>query len=81
MGDVSRERLGQVSRSACQVENDVVRPGSERRDERGGDRRVDGRDQLPLGLPSLCGDVPAPPRLCVRLYAATPENWGRMSRP
>ena len=39
------------------------------------------RDELALGLPACCGGVPAPPDLVRRLYAATPLNWGRMSRP
>ena len=54
---------------------------TERREKRVGDRRVDGRDKLALGLPAGCRGVPAPPDFVRRLYAATPLNSGRMSRP
>ena len=50
-------------------------------DERFRDRRAECRHGLALGLPADCGRVPAAPQLVLRLYAVTPLNWGRMSRP
>ena len=64
-----------------EVEHDVRGCGRERGEERIGDRRVDARDELALGLPAGRGGVPAPPDVVGRLYAATPLNCGRMSRP
>ena len=75
------QRFGQIARSARQIEDDVVRAGVQRRDEGGSDRCVDGRNRFPLCLPPRRRGVPAPLRLRVPLYAATPENWGRISRP
>ena len=66
---------------AARSSDDVGRLQSERREKRHGDRRVDGGDELALGLPAGCRGVPATPNLIRRLYAATPLNWGRMSRP
>ena len=54
---------------------------TKRGEKRLGDRRVDARDKLALGLPAGRGGVPAPPDVVGRLYAATPLNSGRMSRP
>ena len=79
--DPAGDRLGDVARPGGKVEHDVGRLRAERREKRLGDRRVDGRDKLALGLPAGCGGVPPPPDVVGGLYAATPLNWGRMSRP
>jgi hypothetical protein len=55
--------------------------GRDSGDERLRDRSAEGRDSLLLRLPTDGGRVPAPAELLLRLYAVTPLNWGRMSRP
>ena len=74
-------RLGDVAGAGGKVEHHVRGLRAERGEKRIGDRRVDRRDKLALGLPAGCGGVPAPPDVVGRLYAATPLNSGRMSRP
>jgi hypothetical protein len=79
--DARRKRLGEVARAGGDVEDDVAGPRIESCDQSLGDRGVDRRERLTLGLPSGCGGVPASPQLLRRLYALTPANCGRMSRP
>jgi hypothetical protein len=76
-----RERLGDVPRAGSEVEDGVAAGRREAGDERLRDRSTECRDGLALRLPADRSRVPAPPDLVGRLYAATPLNWGRMSRP
>ena len=61
----------------------TVSPGLEREagDERLRNRSAECRDGVALRLPADGSRVPAPSDLVGRLYAATPLNCGRMSRP
>ena len=76
-----RERLGDVAGAGGEIEDGVAGARSERGDERLRDRSAERRDGVSLRLPADGGRVPAAPQLVLRLYAATPLNCGRMSRP
>jgi hypothetical protein len=79
--DATGKRFGDVARPGRKIEHDVGWLRTDRRQKRLGHRDIDGGDKLALGLPAGGGSVPAPPGLIRALYAATPLNWGRMSRP
>ena len=76
-----REHLGDVSRPGCEIEDGVAGSRSESGNERLRDGSAERRDGLSLRLPTHGGRIPAAPQLVLTLYAATPLNCGRMSRP
>ena len=76
-----RERLGDVAGSGGEIEDGVAGALGDGADERLGNRRAERGDELALGLPADGGGIPPPAQLLLRLYAATPLNCGRMSRP
>jgi len=76
-----RERLGDVPGAGREVEDGVARTERKPGDERRRNRSAERRDCLALRLPADGGRVPAAPELVLGLYAATPLNCGRMSRP
>ena len=73
--------LCDVAGAGGEVEHDIRGLRAKRREKGLGDRRVDRRDELALGFPTGRRSVPAPADFVRRLYAATPLNSGRMSRP
>ena len=76
-----RERLGDVAGAGGEIEDGVARAWRNRADKCLRDRRAECRHGLALRLPADGSRVPAAPQLVLRLYAATPLNCGRMSRP
>ena len=76
-----RERLGDVPGAGGEIEDGVAGAQREAGDERLRDRSAECRDGLALRLPADGSRVPAPSDFVGRLYAATPLNCGRMSRP
>ena len=75
------ERCRDVAGAGGEVEDGVAGARRDTRDECLRDRRTERSDRLLLCLPADRGRVPATAELLLRLYAVTPLNWGRMSRP
>ena len=76
-----RERRGDVPGAGGEVEDSATGADREPGNERLRDRSAEFRDGLALRLPADRSRVPAPPDLVSLLYAATPLNCGRTSRP
>jgi hypothetical protein len=76
-----RESLGDVSGARGEIEDGVAAAGRDSGDERRRNRSAECRDGVALRLPADGSRIPAPSDFVGRLYAATPLNCGRMSRP
>ena len=76
-----RESLGDVPGAGGEIEDGVAGAEREPGDERRRNRSAECRDGVALRLPADGSRVPAPSDFVGRLYAATPLNCGRMSRP
>ena len=76
-----RESLGDVPGARGEIEDGVAAAEREAGDERRGNRSAERRDSVALRVPADGSRVPAPSDFVGRLYAATPLNCGRMSRP
>ena len=75
------ESLGDVPGARGEIEDGVAAAEREAGYERRGNRSAECRDGVALRLPADGSRVPAPSDFVGRLYAATPLNCGRMSRP
>ena len=81
MGPALRESLGDVPGAGGEIEDGVARAQRKAGDERRRNRSAECRDRFALRLPADGSRVPASSDFVGRLYAATPLNRGRMSRP
>ena len=75
------ESLGDVPGARGEIEDGVAGAEGVAGYERRGNRSAECRDSVALRLPADGSRVPAPSDFVGRLYAATPLNCGRMSRP
>jgi len=75
------ERRRDVAGAGGEIEDGVAGARRGARDERLRNRNTEPRDGLSLRFPANRGRVPPTAQLLLRLYAATPLNWGRMSLP